>query len=315
MTHFIVFCYIFTILIGVSALTIQWLAGKGDKEKTFAVMKPFIGMLLIMNVYDFLIYYSDNIIHFSGRDLMVSFGDCLIAVLVILWVRVETNITNTVYGERLNQAAKRFGIVYMAIWLIAIIFFPSIKWVRLIIDLPLIVLLVAASGFCLVKGRESGQSRMLQAYKAVITVFMVVNYLTYFVTESGIFEHSANVMNFTIIYWLVINVANMTLLYKRDFARSYLQEEAPAIDLDTAMEMVKEKFELTKREVEILREIYDGKTNTQIADELFISESTVKAHIYNLFRKMDVRSRVEAVCIVRDEKEGNQPKADASQNS
>lgn len=147
---------------------------------------------------------------------------------------------------------------------------------------------------------------MLRVYKAVITVFMAINYLTYFVTETGIFEHlSANVMNITIFYWLVINVANMLLLYKRDFAKSYLQEEPAGIDLDTAMELVKDKYDLTKREVEILREIYDGKNNTQIADELFISESTVKAHIYNLFRKMDVRSRVEAVCIVRDEKEGH----------
>ena len=147
---------------------------------------------------------------------------------------------------------------------------------------------------------------MLRVYKAVITVFMTINYLTYFVTESRIFDHlSANVMNITIFYWLVINIANIVLLYKRDFTKSYLHEEPQGMDLDTAMENVKEKFELTKREVEILREIYDGKTNTQIADELFISESTVKAHIYNLFRKMDVRSRVEAVCIVRDEKEGH----------
>ena len=306
MTHFIVFCYIFTILIGVSALTIQWLAGKGDKEKSFTVMKPFIAMLLIMNVYDFLIYYCDNIIHFSGRDMLVSFGDCLIAVLVIIWLRVESSIAGANYGEKLNQAARIFGIVYIVIWLAAVIFFPDIKWIRLIIDVPLIGLLLAGSGFCLMKSWREGQHKMLQVYKVVITVFMAVNYFTYFLNESGLVGGmSANVMNITIFYWLVINVANMVLLYKRDFAMSYRQEEPQGIDLDTAMEIVKSKFELTKREVEILREIYDGKTNTQIADELFISESTVKAHIYNLFRKMDVRSRVEAVCIVRDEKEGH----------
>lgn len=306
MTHFIVFCYIFTILIGVSALTIQWLAGKGDKEKNFAVMKPFIGMLLIMNVYDFLIYYCDNIIHFTGRDMLVSFGDCLIALLVVIWLRVETSIAGANYGQKLNRAARIFGIVYIAIWLVAVIFFRDITWIRLIIDLPLIGLLLIGSGFCLVKSHKEGQHRMLQVYKLVITLFMAINYLTYFLNESGFLnERSADVMNITIFYWLVINAANMVLLYKRDFAMSYMQEEPQGMDLDTAMEIVKNKFELTKREVEILREIYDGKTNTQIADELFISESTVKAHIYNLFRKMDVRSRVEAVCIVRDEKEGH----------
>ena len=63
---------------------------------------------------------------------------------------------------------------------------------------------------------------------------------------------------------------------------------------------------MTYRDVEILKEIYEGNTNTQIAEELFISDSTVKAHIYNTFRKMNVKNRVEVVCIVRDEKEREQ---------
>ena len=92
MKHVIVFCYIFTILIGVSALTIQWLAGKGDKGKEYSVMKPFILMLVIMNLYDFFIYYSDKIINHSSGNMILSIGDCLIAVLVLFWLRVETNI-------------------------------------------------------------------------------------------------------------------------------------------------------------------------------------------------------------------------------
>ena len=113
----------------------------------------------------------------------------------------------------------------------------------------------------------------------------------------------------TIFFWLVINAANLVLLYKRDFYNSYMTEpsmQPQTMSLETALENVRASYELTKREVEILSEIYAGKTNTQIAGELFISESTVKAHVYNLFRKLDVKSRVEAVCIVREEKEGKQ---------
>ena len=57
MKHIIVFSYIFTLLLGVSALTIQWLAGKGEKVKSLGVMRSFIVMLLILNIYDFFIYY------------------------------------------------------------------------------------------------------------------------------------------------------------------------------------------------------------------------------------------------------------------
>ena len=52
---------------------------------------------------------------------------------------------------------------------------------------------------------------------------------------------------------------------------------------------------LTPREVEVLRLIAAGMRNQEIADQLFISLSTVKRHIANAYGKLDVRHRTEAV--------------------
>ena len=52
---------------------------------------------------------------------------------------------------------------------------------------------------------------------------------------------------------------------------------------------------LSKREYEILLLISDGLSNQQIAGKLFVSENTIKKHISNLFLKMDVERRTEAV--------------------
>ena len=52
---------------------------------------------------------------------------------------------------------------------------------------------------------------------------------------------------------------------------------------------------LSKREYEILVLISDGLSNQQIAGKLFVSENTIKKHISNLFLKMDVERRTEAV--------------------
>ena len=307
MKHVIVFCYIFTILIGVSALTIQWLAGKGDKGKEYSVMKPFILMLVIMNLYDFFIYYSDKIINHSSGNMILSIGDCLIAVLVLFWLRVETNICQSEDCNWVVRIAKKYILFYFCIWMVSVIFFVDIKWTRLIIDIPLLCLLIAGSIACIVSGLKKGDSHKLIAYKSVITLFMTVNYVTYFISESGIVKESnEDIMDLTIFYWLVINAANIILLYKRDFSKSYLVDAPVAMDINEALDLVKQKYDLTKREVEILKEIYEGKTNTQIAEELFISESTVKAHIYNTFRKMNVKNRVEAVCIVREENDREQ---------
>ena len=52
---------------------------------------------------------------------------------------------------------------------------------------------------------------------------------------------------------------------------------------------------LTAREVEILRLIGAGMRNQEIADQLFISLSTVKRHIANTYGKLGVSHRTEAV--------------------
>ena len=54
---------------------------------------------------------------------------------------------------------------------------------------------------------------------------------------------------------------------------------------------------LTERERDVLRLIATGLSNKQIAGQLFISEETVKVHIRNLLRKLNVHSRVAATVL------------------
>jgi DNA-binding NarL/FixJ family response regulator len=58
--------------------------------------------------------------------------------------------------------------------------------------------------------------------------------------------------------------------------------------------------QLTKREVEVLRLIAGGYTTREIAERLFISQKTVRNHLAAVYRKLDARSRTEAVlCSLR----------------
>jgi ATP/maltotriose-dependent transcriptional regulator MalT len=51
---------------------------------------------------------------------------------------------------------------------------------------------------------------------------------------------------------------------------------------------------LSKRELEVLQWLASGVSNREISQRLFITENTVKRHVYNIFGKLNVRNRTQA---------------------
>jgi LuxR family maltose regulon positive regulatory protein len=56
---------------------------------------------------------------------------------------------------------------------------------------------------------------------------------------------------------------------------------------------------LTRKELQVLRLAAEGLTNDQLADRLFVAETTVRTHLRNINVKLDARSRMEAIAIAR----------------
>jgi DNA-binding CsgD family transcriptional regulator len=59
-----------------------------------------------------------------------------------------------------------------------------------------------------------------------------------------------------------------------------------------------ESYELTAREQEILRLVLQGASNKDIERKLFISASTVRNHIYNIYQKLGVKNRLELINLI-----------------
>lgn len=60
------------------------------------------------------------------------------------------------------------------------------------------------------------------------------------------------------------------------------------------------ELELSNREYEVLKEISIGLSNQEIADKLFVSESTIKTHVSNILLKLNAKRRTQAVQIAKE---------------
>lgn len=115
-----------------------------------------------------------------------------------------------------------------------------------------------------------------------------------------IFDHSFEIyigciaVIFTALgIWLALKLSKPkieTVLVEKEV---YIKDSANAgFVLNTALVS---QLELSKREMEILGLLAQGHSNQEIAEKLFVSLSTVKTHNQNLFEKLDVKRRLQAV--------------------
>lgn len=93
------------------------------------------------------------------------------------------------------------------------------------------------------------------------------------------------------IYIIVIGVAFTVLgvwvgraLTTRTFGETFVFNQA-----------LMDSLNITKRELGVLEELAEGHSNKEIAERLHVSPNTVKTHIANLYDKLDVGQRVQAV--------------------
>ena len=77
---------------------------------------------------------------------------------------------------------------------------------------------------------------------------------------------------------------------------------APEVTNLLAERLAQPETALSARELEILQALSTGQSNKQIAQELFISEATVKTHLIHVYQKLGVETRTAAVSAARERK-------------
>ncbi|MFI5151189.1 MAG: response regulator transcription factor [Bacteroidia bacterium] len=83
-------------------------------------------------------------------------------------------------------------------------------------------------------------------------------------------------------------------------AKEEPREPAPLPTVSGIDQQKIEELGITRREYEVLLEITLGLSNQEIADKLFVTESTIKTHISSLLVKLDAKRRTDAIRVAKD---------------
>lgn len=96
----------------------------------------------------------------------------------------------------------------------------------------------------------------------------------------------------TSIEYIIATIAVLFFIIGIYFNKKSLHKSGTITSID---ERKIEELELSKREYEVLKEISLGLSNKEIAQKLFLSESTIKTHVSNLLVKLNAKRRTQAV--------------------
>lgn len=316
----VLFCYLLALFVGIAGLTMAVLAGKRQHTQRNKAMSVFLAGMTVMSLYDFLLYYTNYVLGDIRDMLALRIGSCIIAILFYLWLNLEQKIAETEEFKSLQNTAKTYISIYALLWFLSTIlftgnYFYTLRWILLVTDLILVLILLIGSvvytSICVLNHRPKGTIY----YMVIVTAMMVWNYASYFWGEASVYWGNSRFirepLDLTIIFWFVVNIATVLYLYRNDFHQAFegQQSQSPVqtgFNIEQRMEEVAGEYDLTGREKDLARLIYEGKSNRQIAAMLFISESTVKTHVYNIFRKMEVKNRIGVTYIIRGEQAAEQ---------
>lgn len=210
------------------------------------------------------------VLRFRGKDILPRFKKWILAGSVIL-----------ICGLIIKMVLPQKAMVYN--WLD--FFYENFGIIFFVLEIVFLVSL-------LVYGKRCGDRKKTK----IINMFGYLYLSRYFIASILLFL-PGQVRFFASIAGLILfNL--FPVLWLKFFLLKYAQSMLSLVGDRSNLEILYKKYNISKREQEILRLIVDGKSNKEIEDELYISIHTVKNHIYSMYRKLGVKTRHQLVHLI-----------------
>ena len=307
------FTYILSMFISVAGFAVHLTVRRKDLSATSSLAKQnsttlFLLFILIFNISDYVIIYFGKTMPEGYLGGLYAFQNILEVLIIYALIYMEKEYA----GARLPRAVD----FTMAVVVMALIYFDLIFdwngvgnetayfWLMMLINaVPIVILSVCSIiyiGIC----RQEKKDRNILGYFAVFIIATIILCIVStatnadFQTSRHFLVHSREEFEFI---WCIFNIMTFGFVWRTISVSPKVYYSAGISD-EELFGMIKDEFGLSERETEIGRLLYMGKNNKSIADELFLSPNTVKVHASNLYRKLGVTNRVEAIQLISDRK-------------
>ena len=277
--------------------------------------QPFLGRFQSFAFLLSLVTFSDLIIRYLGpglnvirrdqtRNLSMLFGLILIPALIALCYL----FARLVFSLLKKPVPRPLAAVYAVFWGLFFVGFiyaevryfqtgsmSATRVLEVVFDAGLSVFFFGPALVLLLQARnlpDPGQRTLAGSIAAAYLVIFPVPLLGR-IFASGLFRH------WMIIEYAILLVLNAGIAFFMQYHLRRAQPAGPGSS-DSAWEEVFARFRITRREQDVVRGILDGRSNAEIAEAFFISEKTVETHVYNIYQKTGVKSRIQLLNLFRE---------------
>ena len=288
---------IISLFIGVAAISISSFIYISNQKR---MLRFFIGLnisfFLIQNAITLSIYATnvgklDSFITIASKclDMLGTSFSSLFGILLI----------NVLLGKEITKIKKIVVGVVFAFQLIGISVcnvnnqFVTLKYV---IKLSIILVIIYEILMIILNYRKIGNKELKRAIKVFTMITIIFFPLLIFEAVRAYIPWLKNVVLLKMLslptFFIAINI------YALMFANKYFNSP-PYIEKNRLTDFFIHKFNITGKEIEVIELLLEGFTYKQIAEKLFIANKTVDNHVQNIYKKLEVTSKIQLSNLIR----------------
>lgn len=314
MNQIIQLCYLITISIAISSFSMQILARGKNLASSNPLIKSgtatlFLLLILVFNFCDFLILFLGNNLEGNAVNWILVIENALEVCMAYALIEMER--------EYFQLPERRLRFVFftvvtgLVLWIDAaysagIMLMNEQVYLLVMLGLNLLpVLAVILFTFTNLRkilhhGRPSVMEGYFLLYNIVFFFLCIVTTIR-IVDSRTATDYVINDREIYVLFWFLFNIMNFILIWYSCQTVGREEAEAAMQCAEDTILQVGQANGLSLRELEIARLLCKGKNNNDIASDLFVSPNTVKVHTSNLYRKLGVKNRVQAVQVLHGE--------------